>query len=192
MAISDLDITCTALKLIWWKDPYTGSPWCSTYKGEIVLVKAVEQTFIRKKKILCNNNEELSYLRDALPELHAVCYSPQSVDFKFLWPGVLTYSFKILRYFEVYAIFTTTPIGIYHLLPLACIQDTAFYPQKGCRKCMSAKKVEWLWWRGLKLHLCSLAANLSASGSPVSRHFSFSVFPKMWVFKFTWASHFRA
>lgn len=149
MAISDSDITCTALKLIWWKDPYTGSPWCSTYsevdKGEIVLVKAVEQTFIRKKKIKSCVITMKNYLRDALPELHAVCYSPQSVDFKFLWPGLLTYSFKILRYFEVYAIFTTTPIGIYHLLPLARIQDTAFYPQKGCRKCMSAKKVEWLW-----------------------------------------------
>lgn len=74
MAISDSDITCTALKLIWWKDPYTGSPWCSTYsevdKGEIVLVKAVEQTFIRKK-ISCVITMK-NYLRDALPELHAV------------------------------------------------------------------------------------------------------------------------
>lgn len=91
------------------------------------------------------------------------------------------------------AIFATKPIGIYHLLPHACIQDTALYPQKGHRKCMSAKKVEWLWWRSLKLHLCSLAANLSAPGSPVSRHFfSFSVFPKMQILKFTWASHFGA
>lgn len=53
MAVSDLDITCTALKLIQWKDPYTGSPWCSTHskvdKGDFFLVKAVEQIFIRKK-----------------------------------------------------------------------------------------------------------------------------------------------
>lgn len=139
MAISDLDITCTALKLIQWKDPYTGSPWCSTYSkvAEIFSVKAMEKIFIIKNSCVITMQNYLIW------EMHilAACslhYPPQSVDFKFLCPGVLTYTSKYLRILKLCTIFATKPYAICY--PHAHIQDTASYPQKGCRKCTSAKK----------------------------------------------------
>lgn len=139
MAVSDLDITCTALKLIQWKDPYTGSPWCSTYSkvAEIFSVKAMEKIFIIKNFCVITMQNYLIW------EMHilAACslhYPPQSVDFKFLCPGVLTYTSKYLRILKLCTIFATKPYAICY--PHAHIQDTASYPQKGCRKCMSAKK----------------------------------------------------
>lgn len=136
MAISNLDITCTPLKLIQWKDPCVGSPWYSTYykmaKGEFFSESC--RINHSQKKILCNGNAELSHLRDAHPKLLVLSPSKGRLQ-KFVCLGVLTCSFRILRYFKVYVIFATKTIGAYHLLPHAHIRDTAFYPWKVGRKC---------------------------------------------------------
>lgn len=99
-----------------------------------LLVKAVEQILLRKKSSVITMQNYLIWEVHILNCMQLTLPPSKGWLHKFLHLEVLTYSFRILRYFKVYATFATKKIGICHLLPHARIQDTAFYPQKGSKK----------------------------------------------------------